>query len=201
MFDDVLFEPRIPLRPAVTTSFNVDKVLLSSGFEHRNARTQFGRKTYHVPIGQRPIAELMEILDFFAARKGSLRAFRFRDPFSADTASVGAMVTALDVQLGVGDGVASQFQLFQRNGHFITKPVIESVLVAVGGQSLDATAFSVDGHTGQVTMATEPAEGAAVTAGCVFDTPVRFQNDALTLQQTNTGAGEIDDLVLLEVME
>ncbi|MEO1747221.1 MAG: DUF2460 domain-containing protein, partial [Pseudomonadota bacterium] len=157
MFDDVLFEPRTPLRPSVTTSFNVEKVLLSSGFEHRNARTQFARKSYHVPVGQRPIAELKEILEFFAARGGSLRGFRFRDPFCASTAEFGASVTAQDVELGLGDGTKIDFQLRLASGHLIRKPIMNSVMVAINAVPIDVGEFSVDGSTGQVTFSSAPA--------------------------------------------
>ncbi|MEL6817452.1 MAG: TIGR02217 family protein [Pseudomonadota bacterium] len=201
MFDDVLFEPRTPLRPSVTTSFNVDKVLLSSGFENRNARTKFARKSYHVPIGQRPLAELKEILDFFCARGGSLRAFRFRDPFCTSTALFGSTITAQDVDLGSGDGSKTVFQLAQSSGHPIRRPIADSVVVAVDAVPIDPNEILVDASTGQVTFVSAPALGTMISAGCAFDTPVRFQNDILTLRQTNAGAGEIDDLLLIEVLE
>ncbi|MEL6919597.1 MAG: TIGR02217 family protein [Pseudomonadota bacterium] len=202
MFDDVLFSPRRPLRPSVSSTFAVETVVLSSGAEHRNARTSSPRRTYRLPVGQRPLDELESIMAFFSARGGPLRAFRYRDPFLSDTALSGAGVTASDVSLGVGDGASVEFQLLRRDRVALRKPEANTVRVAVDGLEVaPGTDFTVDHLTGQLAFANAPAAGAAVTAGCRFDMPVRFQNETLTMNQTNAGVGEIDDLLLIEVSQ
>ncbi|MEL6435756.1 MAG: DUF2460 domain-containing protein [Pseudomonadota bacterium] len=202
MFHDVLFSPRAPLRVTVSSTFVVETAQLSSGMEQRNARTAHARRTYTLPVGVRPVDELREILTFYEARHGPLHGFRFRDPFLNTTAHGSFAPTLGDVQIGVGDGAAVVFQMLRRDGSPATKPDAASVKVAVDGTALaKGTDFAVDPLTGLVTLATAPAAGALITAGCNFDMAVRFSNGTLTLTQTTPGAGEIDDLQLLEVSE
>ena len=54
----------------------------------------------------------------------------------------------------------------------IYKPVTGTVKAAVNGTP--TTAFTVNTVTGQVTFTAPPATNAAVTGGCEFDMPVRF---------------------------
>jgi uncharacterized protein (TIGR02217 family) len=82
----------------------------------------------------------------------------------------------------------------------IAKPVAESVTVAVAGVVLPPAAFTCDATTGLVTLAAAPAAGAAVTAGFVFDVPVRFDSDSLTVDLFAFTAGEIPKVPLVEIV-
>ena len=55
--------------------------------------------------------------------------------------------------------------------------------------------------TGVVSFTAPPANGAVITAGFSFDTPVRFDQDTLEISQTNTGAFQLVRLTLLELQE
>jgi len=71
------------------------------------------------------------------------------------------------------------FQLVKTYGDVarpIAKPVEGSVVVAVDGDGVEA---EVDVETGAVTLDAAPDEGAVVTAGFLFDTPVRFDADRI----------------------
>ncbi len=56
-------------------------VSLTSGREKRNLRFSQSRHHYDAGTGVRSLDDLHDVLAFFEARRGSLHAFRFRDPF------------------------------------------------------------------------------------------------------------------------
>jgi uncharacterized protein (TIGR02217 family) len=73
------------------------------------------------------------------------------------------------------------------------------VAVAINGDAL-ADGWSVDATTGMVTFDAAPADGAAVTAGFLFDTPVRFDTDTLSVNLAGFAAGEMTSIPLVEVL-
>jgi uncharacterized protein (TIGR02217 family) len=81
----------------------------------------------------------------------------------------------------------------------IAKPVEGTVRVEVGGVELASEAFSVDATTGMVTLDTPPGAGLAVTAGFLFDTPVRFDADRLEVTLESFGAGRMAAVPLIEL--
>ncbi len=76
-----------------------------------------------------------------------------------------------------------------------------TVVVAVAGAEVPDTEFSVDALTGVVTFDVAPADGAAVTAGFLFDVPVRFDIDRLEVELTSFDAAEVPAIPLIEVHE
>ncbi len=63
------------------------------------------------------------------------------------------------------------------------------MLDAVDGDALGGAEFALDSATGIVTLDTPPDLDAVVTAGFLFDTPVRFDVDRLDLALDGFGAG------------
>jgi uncharacterized protein (TIGR02217 family) len=61
--------------------------------------------------------------------------------------------------------------------------------------------FTVDTTTGMVTFLAGhiPASGAAVTAGFLFDVPVRFDTDYLEVDLSAFAAGAIPKIPLVEI--
>lgn len=137
---------------------------------------------------------------FFEARRGRLYGFRFRDFADFKSCAPGEAVAATDQRIGVGDGARRTFGLCKAYGDHerrIAKPVEGSVRVAVNG--VEAGAFVLDHLTGEATLATPPASGAVVTAGFVFDVPVRFDADRIEVTLESFGAGRMVAMPLIEV--
>jgi uncharacterized protein (TIGR02217 family) len=121
----------------------------------------------------------------------------------------GQAISATDVSIGVGDGASVNFQLVKPYGEganvwfrTITKPVADSVQVAVDGDVLTpGDDVSVDHTTGAVTIAAArtPPPGSAVTAGFAFDVPVRFDTDTLEINVAGFRHGAIPSIPILEV--
>jgi uncharacterized protein (TIGR02217 family) len=77
-----------------------------------------------------------------------------------------------------------------------------SVRVAVdGGEVEEGTSFICDTATGIVTFLSGhvPADSAAVTAGFLFDVPVRFDTDYLEVDLSAFAAGIIPKIPLVEI--
>jgi uncharacterized protein (TIGR02217 family) len=185
----------------------VDIVALGSGAEARNTPWAHGRRRYDIGGAVRTLDELHELIAFFEARRGKLHGFRFRDPFDFKSCAPSAAISPSDQMIGVGDGTTAAFALVKAYGEGenaykrpIRKPVDGSVVVAIDGVQLGAENFAVDPITGLVTLTAAPAEGAIVSAGFLFDTPVRFDVDRLDLSLDAFGAGRALAVPLVEII-
>jgi len=190
-FDDVVFPLALGREAEVAPSFSTAVVTGQGGAEQRNADWGQARTRYDAGPGVRSEADVAVLLDFFRARMGRARAFRFRDPFDW---------RAADQRIGTGDGHTRRFALAKHYGETarrITRPVAGSVRIAVGG--VPAAAVLEPG--GWAVLAQAPAAGAAVTASFDFDVAVRFAEDSLTVSRATWGAGEAASVPLIEVRE
>jgi len=183
----------------------VDIVTLGSGREVRNTPWAHGRRRYDIGGAARAIDQLHELTAFFEARRGKLHGFRFRDPFDFKSCAISATPAPTDQLLGVGDGANQSFALVKAYGspayaRPIVKPVAGGVRVALNGVESAPSAFSVDTTTGVVTFVVAPAVGVAITAGFLFDTPVRFDLDRLELSLDGFGAGRALSVPLVEII-
>ena len=82
----------------------------------------------------------------------------------------------------------------------ITKPVAGSVRIAVAGVERPR-GFTVDTLTGRLGFDEPPASGQAITAGFLFDVPVRFDTDRLDIELTSFDAADAASIPLIEVAE
>ncbi len=178
----------------------VEIIPLVSGGEVRNATWAGSRRRWDVGSAVTRIETLQEIIAFFEARGGRLHGFRFRDVLDARSSPPGVEPSPLDQSIGVGDGEQTAFALTKAYGGYkrrIWKPVANSVAVAVAGVAAEA---EVDTGAGLVRFAEAPPMGAHVTAGFLFDCPVRFDTDQLEVSLEAFGAGRIVRIPLIELL-
>lgn len=182
-------------------------VTLGSGREARNAVWAHGRRRYDIGGAVTTLDELHAVIAFFEARRGRLQGFRFHDPADGKSCAPGVPPAPLDQALDVGDGVRVAFPLQRAYGagadvylRPIVKPVAGSVRVAVDGAELAPAAFAVSTTTGVVTLSVAPATGIPVSAGFLFDTPVRFDADRLDIAFEALGAGRASSIPLIEIV-
>lgn len=108
----------------------------------------------------------------------------------------------------MADGATAAFQLTKRYGsdyapyeRRITLPVAGSLLVAVDGQhrveGVDYT--EADGLITFLSHAL-PADGQTVTAGFLFDVPVRFDTDLLEIDLKSFDAGAAPSIPMVEIL-
>jgi len=205
-FHDERFPTAISFGATGGPERRIEIVTMTSGEERRNLRQSRSRRRFDAGTGLRALADLGEIVAFFEARRGALHAFRFRDPFDHKSSALGDEPESMDQEIGIGDGAATTFQLAKNYGSAaeayrreITLPVAGSVLVAVDGFDLAASAFSVDLLAGTVTLDVPPAAGSVVTAGFLFDIAARFDTDRLEISLSSFKAGQIPSIPIVEV--
>jgi len=209
-FHEILFPLDIALHSVGGPERRTDIVALGSGREERNARWAHSRRRYDAGYGIKTFEALAAVVAFFEERRGRLTGFRWRDRLDHASAAPGASIAPTDQAIGVGDGVAATFQLVKSYGAVhapyarpIAKPVDGSVRVAVAGiEAGEGSDFTYDAITGIVTFLPghEPALGAAVTAGFLFDVPVRFDTDYLEVDLSAFAAGAIPRIPLIEIV-
>lgn len=210
-FHNVLFPLAISFGATGGPERRNEIVRLTSGAEKRNARFARSRRKYDAGTGLRSIGDLYDVLAFFEARRGSLHGFRFRDPFDMKTCGPVEAQSPLDQPLGDGDGVTASFQLVKTYGEGdeaylrpITRPAAGTVLVAIDGAVLtEGDDYTVDHETGVVTFQPDmlPPAGAAITAGFVFDVPVRFDTPQISASLATFQAGQIPSIPLIEIAD
>ncbi len=207
-FHDVRFPPGVAFGATGGPERRNEIVSLTSGREKRNARFSQSRRHYDAGTGVRSLADLHEVIAFFEARRGSLHAFRFRDPFDMKSCRPDETPSASDQNLGTGDGVRTRFALVKTYGEgedayrrFITRPVTDTLAVADGEAALPAEDWSFDPATGEVVFSAAPEAGKAVTAGFEFDVPVRFDTERIAISLTAFKAGQIPSIPLIEVIQ
>tara|TARA_R110002020_G_scaffold189446_4_gene388480 strand:+ start:3399 stop:4040 length:642 start_codon:yes stop_codon:yes gene_type:complete len=207
-FHEVQFPLRLSLGASGGPGRRTDIVALSNGGETRNARWADARRRYDAGTGLRGLEDLYQLTAFFEARRGQLYGFRFRDPVDHASVPPGQAVTAIDQQIGTGDGIQTLFELTKTYADTggatvrrIEKPVEGSVLLAVDGVVLDPGNYTVDPAAGLVTISPGlvPAPGAVVTAGYEFDIPVRFDTDRIEISLAAFKAGAAPSVPLVEI--
>ncbi len=207
-FHEILFPVDIALNSEGGPSRRTDIVALVSGHEERNSPWAGSRRRFNAGYGVKSINDIEDVIAFFEARHGRLYGFRFRDPFDFKSCRVAQTPGAQDQLLGAGDGVQTEFQLVKRYAsggaaylRNIKKPVTGSVLVALDGAAqIEGTDFTVDDATGAVSLTAPAPAGQSVTAGFLFDTPVRFDADELRVNLAAFKAGDIPSIPLIEVL-
>jgi uncharacterized protein (TIGR02217 family) len=208
-FHEVLFPLDIALKSAGGPERRTEIVALGSGREERNARWAHSRRRYDAGYGVKTLDALSVVVAFFEERRGCLHGFRWRDPLDHSSAPPGAAVTPLDQSIGTGDGATASFPLTKTYGDAhapyarpIAKPASGSVRVAVAGvEQTQGVDFTCDPTTGAVTFLAGhvPAAGAAITAGFMFDVPVRFDTDYLEVDLSAFAAGSVPHIPLVEI--
>lgn len=198
-------EVSLPARLAFGSTGGVERrtevVTLASGHERRSTPWASGRRRYLIGSGLRSLDDMATLTAFFEARQGRLYGFRFRDFADFKSCAPGDEPGPGDQAIGTGDGVMTQFPLAKAYGgttRRIAKPVEGSVRIAVDGIEV-SEGWSVDVTTGEVTFDVAPAEGATITAGFRFDTPVRFDADRLEITLESFGSGRMVAMPLIEI--
>ena len=208
-FHEVLFPQRLAFGSVGGPQRRTDIVTLASGFEERNTPWAQSRRRYNAGYALATLADIHALIGFFEARQGQVNGFRFRDALDCKSCAPTAEPAPTDQSIGTGDGATAAFQLVktyasgsQSATRTIAKPVDGTVRIAVGGvEKTLGTDFGVDTTTGIVTFLAGhiPAAAAAITAGYVFDVPVRFDTDRLEINLAAFEAGDVPNIPLVEI--
>jgi uncharacterized protein (TIGR02217 family) len=143
------------------------------------------------------------LIAFFRARRGPAVAFRFRDPYDHSSNGMTDAPAPTDQGIGIGDGTIDSFALTKTYGtgetRRVTRPVPGSVRVAIDGVE-QVSGWMLE-PLGMIRFDTAPDAGAEVSAGYLFDVPVRFAEDRIEINRATFLAGEAPSVPLIEVRE
>ncbi|MDQ0506540.1 DUF2460 domain-containing protein [Xanthobacter agilis] len=208
-FHDILFPIDVALGASGGPERVTQVVTTATGREERNTRLADSRRRWDAGYGVKTLAALSQVVAFFEERRGRLYGFRWRDRLDHSSAPPGLVPSPLDQIIATGDGATAAFALTKTYGAFhapyvrpIAKPVSGTVRVAVDGtEQGEGTAFSTDTAGGRIVFLDThvPAAGAVVTAGFLFDVPVRFDTDFLEVNLSAFAAGEIPRVPVIEI--
>ena len=206
-FHEVRFPTRLSLGALGGPERRTEIVTLVNGFEERNTPWAESRRSYDAGLGMQTLDDVADAIAFFEARLGQLYGFRWKDWSDFKSCKPSGNISANDQSIGTGDGTTTVFRLTktyssgdQSVSRTITKPVTDTVKIAVDGVELSAGSdFTVEDTTGEVTFISALANGTAITAGFVFDVPVRFDLDRLDVSLTGFEAGEIPNIPVIEL--
>ena len=166
------------------------------------------KRSWNAGYGIKRADDLHAVIAFFEERRGRFHGFRFKDWSDYKSCAPEGAASALDQELGLGDGEQAAFQLVKTYGSSfapwsreIKKPVAGSVVVAVDGVTAEGSDYALNSTTGIMTFAGGhiPAEGAVVTAGFEFDVPARFDTDRLEVNLSQIEAGSIPNIPIVEI--
>ncbi len=210
-FLDVSFPQSVAASVSRGLVRKVNILTLANGEERRSARWRNSLRVYNAGSGIRDLDDLDAVVQLFEEVEGTLHSFRFRDWADFQSGATRQPPTPFDQTIGVGDGSTKTFQLTKSYGRTapytraITKPLAESVRIAVDG--IERGDWSLDATSGEVTFVGTPSEGMAVTAGFLFDVPVRFASDQLDVdlsffsEAEHRGLARAPEIQLKEVRE
>lgn len=197
-FDDVRLPEEIEQGSQGGPQFQTTIITLSTGFEQRNVDWPSQRCVYDISYGVLNRTDYQDVINFFYARQGRARGFRFKDwsDYRADTPQA----------IGTGNAVTTTFQLVKNYpsaaGYVrkITRPVSGTVAVSLNGVN-QPSGWTVNLSTGLITFAVAPGVGVAVTATFEFDVPVRFDTDRLSIVMQTRDAVSISSCPVVEIRE
>lgn len=207
-FHEVLFPLDIALGARGGPAYSTAVIETDGGAEERIARWNGARRQWDAGYGIRRQVDVALVQDFFLCREGRAHGFRWRDRFDSTTSADGyTLPSPVDVQIGVGDGSATTFQLVKKyisgpttKTRNLTKPVAGTVRVAHADVE-QTSGFTVDVTTGIVTHSSAPASSVVVKAGCVFDCPARFLDDRIEWSMPTMERVSIASIPIIEIRD
>lgn len=210
-FLDLSFPHRVAASVSRGLVRKVDILTLANGEERRAARWRNSLRIYNAGSGIRDLDDLDAVVQLFEEAEGTLHAFRFRDWADFQSGATRQPPTPHDQVIGTADGQSVAFQLVKSYGQrapyqrAITKPQAGTVRLAVDGT--ERSDWTLDALTGMVLFQSPPAAGLTITAGFLFDVPVRFATDQLDVdlsffsEAEHRGLGHAPEIQLKEVRE
>jgi uncharacterized protein (TIGR02217 family) len=179
--------------------YNTSIIVIKSGKEKRNINWNYPRIEFDVSYGVRRMKDLEDLISFFHVVQGKGHSFRFKDWSDYKSCKIDTIPTPTDQPIGAGDGETTNFQLYKvysiggysRLARKITKPVLNSVSVAIDGVE-QSSGWSIEYSMGTVAFDTAPNVGSAITCGFEFDIEARFDTDTISANFQDYKSGSIE---------
>lgn len=198
-FDEIQLDPTITQTASGGPGYKTVIVATNSGAEQRIALWSVGRLRWTLRQSLLQPAQVILLSQFFRARGGRARGWRFKDwsDYVATSQALANPYPATTLQL-----VKTYLSGTITETRTILKPVTGTIqLFENGVQLVENTAFTLNYTTGIVTFnAGHPVSGAVYTWSGQFDTPVRFDIDVLDVTVEAAMTGMAQQIPVLELI-
>lgn len=193
-FDDVRLPEDIERDTTGGPDFRTTVIRLINGAEQRNQEWELPLDQYNIAYGIQKREDMEAVYEFFHARNGRARGFRFRNWLDYS-------VTGSPVGLIPGEPTKRQLirvydDTANAEHRIITRPVLSTLKVY--RDMVLTTNYSIE-PLGVLAFPDDP--GANVLASFEFDIPVRFDIDRLSVRLSTFQAGSIPSIQLIELRE
>lgn len=168
-------------------------VVVDSGAENANQRWAHPLNRFTLPDAVRGMTIFNAVRNHFLVMRGPFHTWPWRDPLdfaSVELAkpNVEPTISEVDEELGVGDGIETEFQLYrtyrigsQSYRRKIELPILSSVLIGFippsDNPSVTLPPYTITRPGGKVVFEEPPATDSVITAGYLYDTCVRYESD------------------------
>lgn len=206
-------EERLPIGVRLGASededFAVDVTSTASGAEYRRLLHDLPMRSWSVKFTSMRGDLLAQVKSLFWRAHGKYGGFRVKclDDFTTHVDGVSAYSATDHPLTRISSGV---YQLSKRYGtdgtaldvgyptRVIYKPVAGKLLVAKNSVTV-LSGVTLDTTNGRVTISPAPLIGDAITAGCEFDVPARF-NSALSITSLGADVRDTGEFEILELL-
>lgn len=208
MFDEVRLPVEVERGARGGPGFLTTISLLASGREQRVQKWEVDRGRWDIGYGVQTREEALVVRDFFMARRGRARGFRFRDWGNYTSYNFDTQAHVQQPTTEEADQSETIFQMaydYIDSGSFmyrkaVYKPVASTIKVYIEG--VEATSgWTVDSTSGLITFSTPPFDGAEVTWTGEFDLPVRFDTDQIEYEVRTKNVIEFPNLPIVELKQ
>lgn len=211
-FDEIRFPEYIAYGSTGGPKFFTTVGETRSGQEWRNANWSQARQVYQPLKEIQDAAAIAAVLDFFNARRGKWRGFRFKDWADYATTNLHTLMPGYSQVLPILTaitGTTYQLVKYYISGgiiytRYIYKPVQNTVRIWVNNVEQVNPGWtypwSCNHATGLITFTTTPGSY-EVKAFFEFDVPVRFNTDYLPISFDEYNISSIQELELIETRD
>lgn len=182
-FDEVRLPIEVERGAQGGPGFLTTVTVLNSGKEKRNSLWEVDRGEWDIGFGIDTRENALKVRNFFMARQGKARGFRFRDWSNYSTEG-----TPQGVEESPDSGDTTfqlQYTYTDEGGFSYSKPIFKPVDDSNFKVYLDgveqASGWTISESTGILTFTTPPDYGTEITWEGTFDLPVRFDIDRLQI--------------------
>lgn len=203
-FDEVRFPEDVSYGSSGGPTFKTQIFEAYRGGEKRNVDWASPLMEFDVAYGIKTTEQMHRVIDFFNARQGKLRGFRYKN---------WANYQVVNGNIAVGDGVSTRLPIIRTYGFPATqtyKRLYKIVPGSVSGVSIANEAltegedFIIDYNSGEIVFKANrvPGEGTPIKAvNLEFDEPVRFDTDNIQIVIEQFNNNSIGSLPLVGIRD
>lgn len=182
MFIEQQFPVDISFGSSGGPTYRTSVVEALNGSRKKNKIWSYPLHRYDVSYALKTMEQLEAVIEFFHQCEGRAHEFRFKDWADFKSCSHHQQISLTDQQIGIGDGIKTNFQLIKSYGTTnpktrpISKPIENTLLVAIDGVLTESYTVS---DKGVLQFDTAPSPGVNISAGFEFDVPCEFGADEM----------------------